>query len=185
MRTDKQLVDEILNGNFEYFTELVNKYYHRVNAFIRKMNVSREDAEDISQEVFIRVYNKLYQYNEGWSFSTWLFKIAVNTHKNFVRKKRIATEMLNDNLCAAEGDLPDKYVEDFQRQELVSSMLGELDEDTRAMIILHYFNDLTLKEIAKLYRTSPNAVKMKIFRARARISKAYKSDVLGGEFYEV
>ena len=89
MDTDKTLVKQILNGKTELFTELVNRYYSKITSFIMKMNVSREDAEDLAQDVFVKVYNNLYKYDDRWQFSTWIFKVAINTLRDSKKRKQI------------------------------------------------------------------------------------------------
>jgi len=184
MDADKQLVKRILNGDTECFNDLINKYFPRTVGFIYKMGVVREDAEDLAQEVFIKVYNNLYKYNESWKFSTWLFKIAVNTYKDFRKRKQPRTEEINENIPSG-GASPEEYLDSVQRQESIRLMFSSLNDDVKSIMVLHYYQGLSLKEIGEIYRISPDAVKMKIFRARKQLSKKYGRNALGGESYEM
>ena len=85
---DRQLVNLVLIGSTESFSLLVDRYYKKILGFICKTGISREDAEDITQEAFIRAYNNLFRYDANWSFSTWIFRIAVNLTKNHQKRRR-------------------------------------------------------------------------------------------------
>lgn len=185
MDTEKILVNQILQGNSECFTSLVNKYYPRIVTFIYKMNVSKEDAEDMAQEVFIKAYNNLYKYNDKWSFSTWLFKIAINTHKDFKKRKRVETKELTDNEVVSRFVSPDEYMDNIHQRELISDMFNSLNDDVRVIMILRYYQGLSLKEIGDVCKLSSEAVKMKISRAKNRLYKNFGGIITGGEYCEM
>lgn len=83
---DNMLVESTLKGDVNSFEELVSFYQGRIFNFLSKMTATREDAEEITQEVFIKVYKNLYKYNCKWSFSTWIYRIAVNTLRSEYKK---------------------------------------------------------------------------------------------------
>ncbi|MCX7923826.1 MAG: sigma-70 family RNA polymerase sigma factor [Clostridia bacterium] len=178
MDSDRIFVERVLSGNIESFTELVNKYYPKIVSFIYKMSVSRHDSEDIAQDVFIKVYNNLYKYDQRWSFSTWVFKIAANTYKDFKKKKRVKTEELQDYAISRENSSPEEYIENTGRQELIEKMFNSLKDDVKAIMILYHFHQLSFKEIGRIHGISSEAVKMKIFRARNKLSKEYSKSII-------
>lgn len=81
---DRQIVNQVLSGNTESFSLLVDRYYRKILGFICKTGIPRDDAEDLAQEVFIRAFRNLFRYDASWSFSTWIFRIAVNLSKNYL-----------------------------------------------------------------------------------------------------
>jgi len=177
METDKLLVRQVLNGNIESFEQLLNKYYHKIVTFIFKMGLLREDSEDITQEVFVKAYNNLYRYDEKWEFSTWLFNIAINSYKDFKKKKRpVTTELLAEHETAI-GFNNEEPADKIHMRQVLKRMLVYLDTEVKSMLILHYFNGFSLKEIGNIYKTTPDAVKMKIYRARNKLAKTFGNNL--------
>ena len=185
MDKDKILVKQILDGKTELFTDMVNSYFPKVTAFICKMNVNTEDAKDLTQDVFIKVYNNLYKYDDRWQFSTWIFQIAVNTLRDFKKKKVIKHEELDGNTMMSKNFLPEEHIDNLHLKELVKKMFGSLEDDAKAMLVLRYYHELSFKDIGDIFKKSPESVKMKIMRARKKLGKAYGKSYKDGEFYEV
>jgi len=185
MDSDRLAVKCILDGDVEKFTGLVNKFYPRIVMYIWKMGIQKEDAEDIAQEVMIKVYNNLYRYNEKWSFSTWVFRIAINAYKDFKKQKRVYTTPIDDSPSPPDSFSFEEHTERMHLKNIVKQMLGILDDDIKTIMILHYFHELSLKEIGEIYNLSPEAVKMKLYRARGRLYKKFEKEMMGGEYCEV
>ncbi|MFZ5988564.1 MAG: RNA polymerase sigma factor [Bacillota bacterium] len=185
MDTDKILVKQIQDGKTELFADLVNRYYPRITAFIIKMNVNREDAKDLTQDIFVKVYNNLYKYNDNWQFSTWIFKIAINTFRDSKKKKYIKSEDLDGCFIESKTFLPDEHIDNLYLRELIQKMFKSLEDDVKAMLILRYYHELSFKEIGEIFKKSPEAVKMKVLRVRKKLSEVYGKSLEGGEFYEV
>lgn len=168
METDQQLIDKILKGEAAPFESLVNKYYNRVLGFMHKMGLSREDAEELAQDTMVKAYRSLSKYNSRFTFSTWLYHIARNTCLDFLRRaKPPAFEWIDnlDQVAAAGINEVDRMI----AAEEIKLMLRSLKPDVRAMLLLHYYNGLTLCEIARICHVSPEAVKMKLYRARGKL----------------
>ncbi|TYQ18074.1 UNVERIFIED_CONTAM: RNA polymerase sigma-70 factor (ECF subfamily) [Acetivibrio alkalicellulosi] len=185
MDTDNIMVKEILDGKTESFNYLINKYYTKITAFIIKMNVTREDAQDIAQEVFVKVYNNLYKYNNNWKFSTWLFKVAVNTYKDSKKKKRIKLENINDQSLKAQTFFPDEHIDNLYFKDVIHKMFQSLEDDVRLMIILKYHYEFTFGEIGEIFKKSPEAIKMKVLRTRKKLTQLYEKNIKDGEYNEL
>ena len=173
MTQEALLVKDAVNGDMNSFKNLMDMYYPLILTFIMKMNVSKEDSEDITQEVFIKLYNNLYKYNEKWKFSTWIFKIAVNTYKNFRKKKRSIKETTDTDLVYDKSYNQDEFIENIHQKETIKKMLSSLNPDVHMAVELHYIYDFSFKEIGRIIKTSPEAVGMKIYRARNSLRKKY------------
>ena len=185
MEADKVLVRQILQGEAALFESLINKYYLKVKAFIRKMGFSREDAEDMTQEVFLKVYNNLYRYDERWNFSTWLFQIAVNTYRNHIKAKKYDRKKMESAVVYPVDISPEEHLLNTYQYEVVLKAIKSLDEKGKGMLILHYYNGFALKEIGRIYGISTAAVKMKLFRARTKLAGMCRSEDMGGVLNEV
>ncbi len=172
------LVTLVLNGSTEAFEQIVETYKNQLFSFLLKMTFSRHDAEDILQEVFIRVYNNLYKYNERWMFSTWIYRIAINTCKSHMkRKKRFTAVPINDEMPAWPGinmnNPEDVFASKEQRREVVL-LIRNLKEKQRVPLILKYVKGFSYSEIGKILGISEEAAKMRVMRAKDNICRTYR-----------
>jgi RNA polymerase sigma-70 factor (ECF subfamily) len=167
------LVTSILNGNLDSFSILVSKYENRLFNFLLRLTSSREDSEEILQETFIRVYSYLYRYDSKWQFSTWIYSIAVNSFKDFYKKKKrrhteyydYSSDYLQDSFTPIEDTYETKELYDK-----VVKLINGLKEDQRTALILKCIQGFSYNEIAKILDISPDNARMKVFRARQSIS---------------
>lgn len=170
MDKDKIIVSKVLNGDGNAFGEIIECYNNRLVSFICKMGVKPEDSLDVAQDVFIKAYNNLYRYNTKWEFSTWLFTIAVNAVKDLFRSQKAKSYYIVDDLSNLSKDsIYEESFDTLEQKELIQDMFRVLEDDVKAMLILFYYMDLPLNEIANIFRTKPYIVKMKIHRARKKL----------------
>jgi RNA polymerase sigma-70 factor, ECF subfamily len=177
--TDEMLTAHTLRGEVSAFEELINRYKHSVFAIIYRMTGQYQEAEDISQEVFLNVYQKLYQFDITKKFSPWIHKIAINTCISALRKKnKIALlnfdeAFLNQN----QGEEPYNYGNPdivLERSELRAEIISALDElpsNYRAVLVLRYQLDLNNQEIADTLGVNKENVEVKIHRARKSLRR--------------
>ncbi len=169
MENDKIIISKVLNGDGNAFGEIIERYNNRILSFICKMGINSEDSQDIAQEVFIKAYNNLYRYNKNWEFSTWLFTIAVNTAKDLF-KSRKSTPHYTYNIPSVTNDYNcEEHLSNIELREFIREMFEILEDDAKTMLILFYFEDLPIKEIAGICNTKYDVVKMKIHRARKKL----------------
>jgi len=187
LEKDNLLVKRTLNGDTDAFSELVSIYQGRLYNFILKMSKSREDAEEIVQEVFIKIYNNLYKYNEKYCFSTWAYTIALNTFKSeYKKKKRHLHKEINEGLTYRETEeSPEEIVMYKENIDEMQTFLNTLSIENKAILVLKYVDDLSYKEIGEIFKISPEAAKMKIYRAKQTICKKYGSAEKRGVTNEV
>lgn len=181
---DNMLVESTLKGNIDSFEELMSLYQGKLFNFISKMTASREDAEEITQEVFIKVYKNLYKYNNKWSFSTWIYRIAINTLRSEYRKvknlKNVDYYTNIPELPASFSDYPDIAYEMKEQRIEVIKLIDELKEDQKTALLLRCMQDFSFKEIGDILGISPEAAKMKIQRAKQTICRRYEKLVEEG-----
>ncbi|AEV69838.1 RNA polymerase sigma factor [Acetivibrio clariflavus] len=182
---DSILVENTLKGDINSFEELMSLYQDKLFNFLSKMTASREDAEEITQEVFIKVYKNLYKYNSKWSFSTWIYRIAINTLRSEYRKvkniKNIDYYTNVPELPANFSDYPDIAYEIKEQRVEIIKLIDELKEDQKTALILRCMQDFSFKEIGDILGISPEAAKMKIQRAKQTLCRKYEKLAKGGK----
>lgn len=182
---DSMLVESTLKGNIDSFEELMSLYQDKLLNFISKMTASQEDAEEITQEVFIKVYKNLYKYNNKWSFSTWIYRIAINTLRSEYRKvkniKNVDYYTNVPDLPANIIDYPDVAYEIKEQRVEIIKLIDQLKEDQKTALLLRCMQDFSFKEIGDILGISPEAAKMKIQRAKQTICRKYEKLLEGGK----
>ncbi len=175
--TDPELVRRVLAGEEALFEALVRRYQARVVAHVARMVGSREDALDLTQEIFLKVFGALDRYNAEFKFSTWLFRIAGNAAIDHLRKRRPRTVPLEipdpesrSGVSAIEHESPglDPYgkLRNVERGRAISRAIADLPFEFRELITLRHFGGLSYEEIAQLKNMPLGTVKNKLFRAR-------------------
>ena len=182
---DDELVGRILAGEEDLFEVLVRRYQSRVLAHVGRMVGNRDDALDLSQEIFLKVFGALDRYNPAYKFSTWLFRIAGNAAIDHLRKRRPRTVPLE--VQDSDGRMSpveyksldlDPYGElrNLERGGAIARAIAALPAEFRELITLRHFTGLSYEEIAEIKEMPLGTVKNKLFRARAVLK-----DRLSGE----
>lgn len=179
MLSDEMLAQSILDGETAAFEELLNRYKKSVFTIAYRMMGNYHEAEDISQEVFVCVYNKLYQFDRSKKFSPWIHRIVVNTCISTMRKRNKVVALNFDESFVPHYDVEQNEVSEdphlvFEKKELkteIDAALMELPESYRVVIILRYQLDLKNQEIAEIMDVSRENVEVKIHRARKALRK--------------
>ena len=179
-RTDVQLMLDVKAGDEQSFALLLHRYRTPLVNFLYRMVRNREQAEDLAQEVFIRVYRARADYVPSAKFTTWLFRIATNLALNSLRDTRHQRmEVSLDapvTVDSEEGDerpldvaeknpnIEEHLVQEAQR-EMIRHAIDKLPEKQRAAVLLHKYQDLDYGEISKILSCSESALKSLLFRA--------------------
>ena len=176
---DVQLIQRVLDGDDTAFSELVDKYRKSVHALAWRKVQDFHIAEDITQETFLNAYQNLSTLKESQSFASWLYVIAVNRCKAWLRKKRLWTQSLeNTSSTELEKATYSSYVSaenerastEAQR-EVVKKLLAKLQESDRTVITLYYLGGMTYEEISRFLGVSVSAIKNRLYRARQFLKK--------------
>ncbi|HUP66181.1 MAG TPA: sigma-70 family RNA polymerase sigma factor [Thermoanaerobaculia bacterium] len=173
---DRALVASILAGERDRFGELVARYEKRIINYVYRVTRRWEEAHDLTQEIFTKVYLALDRYDPKFQFSTWIFRIAQNASIDALRKKSIAevslTRQGDDESDGKEWQFADVGVSpyrDLKNKELAAAIdkaVEGLPADYRELIQLRHFGELSYEEIAAMTRLPLGTVKNKLFRAR-------------------
>ncbi len=182
MLVDFELVKRAQKGDSAAFNELVLAYRKRIMGTISRLISRPEDVEDVAQEVFLRLYFSLDQLRMAEGFEPWLHRLTTNAAFDYLRKQRRRQEYRMSDLSEQQVVMADamaggKADQDAQHnkkiRESVDSLLGAVSEADRILLVLKEVEGLSLKELEKVYKVNENALKVRLFRARQRVLKAF------------
>jgi RNA polymerase sigma factor (sigma-70 family) len=173
-QSDAELISEVLAGNSSSFSELVSRYQRYVFTLAMRFTKSREDAEEIAQDCFVKVYRSLGSFQGASKFSTWLYGIVYHTSMTFLRKKKLDIASIDNEETFLQvedkaSDLKANQVEQKSRSEHLEKAISMLLPDDAVIITLFYQGEQSLEEIAKSTGYEANTVKVKLHRARQRL----------------
>lgn len=166
-------IDRILSGNADAFRFLVEKYKDMVFTIIVKIVGNEADAEELAQDVFLKVYHSLNRFQRKSKFSTWIYRIAYNTAISKTRKKKLTTEMLNDHVLDNYTD--DEIHENIyrlspeQQKKFADKALETLPEEEYLIITLYHKEECSIKEISEIVSLKESNVKVKLHRIRKKL----------------
>jgi RNA polymerase sigma-70 factor (ECF subfamily) len=178
---DKQLVLRVQHGDKRCFDLLVLKYQHKVLGLVCSFVRDHTEAEDVTQEVFIKAYRSINNFRGDSAFYTWLYRIAVNAAKNALdaRKRRPSAdvdidniEQLNTNEQFTTEEDPENLLAGQDLQRVVEASLAALPEELRRALMLREFEGLPYEYIARIMGCPMGTVRSRIFRAREAIDRA-------------
>lgn len=184
--SDEQLVEKFKAGDKDSFRILVERYKSRVYNIIYGIMGNRDEAEDLSQEVFLNVYRFLHRFKEKSKFYTWLYRIAVNICLSARKKKNKSGSILSlseisetDN-TSRKMELTDesfssqKKLEDMELARKIKSAINSLSEVLKTTFVLREFEDLSYQELAKVFQCSRGTIKSRLYRAREELRQKLK-----------
>lgn len=172
-KEDKHYIGRVLRGEANAYAFLVNKYKSMAYSLALKLVKNREDAEEITQDAFIKAYQSLGQFRGSARFSTWLYRIVYNTAISKMRKSS-ADFISIDNSGFADKEyteVNDAYyrLKEQERKKFLDLVLKKLDPDENFLVTLYYYDEKDLDEVALITGMTKNNVKVKIFRARQKM----------------
>jgi RNA polymerase sigma-70 factor (ECF subfamily) len=176
--TEKEIIHSIKNGDIQSFKLLVEQHQQMVFRTIMGFVHVKEDAEDLTQEVFINAYQSLHYYQEKAAFSTWLYRIAVNTSLNFIQKNRFqklldfAEDKMQILFNQRDNSInPEEQIIENETDSLIQRAIDQLSEKQRTAFILSKYNELPQKKIAEIMQLSEGAVEQHLQRAKIKLQK--------------
>src|SRR6266481_3641158 len=163
-RSDVQLMLDVKAGDEQSFALLLQRYRSPLVNFLYRMVRNREQAEDLAQEVFIRVYRARADYVPSAKFTTWLFRIATNLALNSLRDTRHQRTEISLDVADKHPDIEQHLVEEA-RKAMIKHAIDKLPEKQRVAVLLHKYQELDYGKIAKILSCSESALKSLLFRA--------------------
>ena len=172
-KNEAEIVARVLKGDRQSYALLVDEYKSPIYNLAYRMTGNLEDADDLTQETFIRAYQYLWRYDTSKKFFTWLYTLALNLIRNHFKKNKYnkSSEELSANLLADKNPSPETEL--IETQE-ISVYLLRLEDESRALLIMKFHQGLTFEEIAQITGKSLSAVKMRIYRGLEKLKELLK-----------
>jgi len=166
-------IKRILEGETNLFSYFAERYSRSIHSLIIRIIPSKEDAEELTQDTFLKAFRKLDTFKGECSFSTWLFRIAYNTAISATRKKRIILPIIDDAMLEGlTGELIDTFFEDDEdeiRLQKLEAAISKLTVEEKTLITLFYTDNKPVAEIADLLELTTDNVKVKLYRVRKKL----------------
>jgi len=165
-------IKQVKAGDIRAFSPIVSKYQKMVFTIVLKIVANREDAEDITQEVFVKAFKSLEQFKGEAVFSTWLYRIAYNTTLSELRKRKLSFTPINDNLDTENELFTDDEELDAKEIKLqyLDETLQKLPPDEIFLVTLYYFREQSIEAISQISNLTIANVKVKLHRIRKKLA---------------
>jgi RNA polymerase sigma-70 factor, ECF subfamily len=184
MLVEFELIERARSGDDSAFNQVIQAYRKRILGTISRLIGRPEDVEDVGQEVFVRLYYSLDQLRTAEVFEPWLYRLTVNAAYDYLRRQKRRSESRMSDLSEQQVIMADAVAggkrnsEDQHRtrvRELAHQLLSSVSEEDRILLTLKEVEGLSLRELEQIYNIKENALKVRLFRARQRVLKAYEA----------
>jgi RNA polymerase sigma-70 factor (ECF subfamily) len=190
MLVDPEVIQRARTGDDAAFNQIVVAYRRRLLGTISRLIGRPEDVEDVAQEVFVRLYYSLDQLRTNEVFEPWLYRLSINACYDYLRRAKRRNEprmsdLSEQQVMMADSAAGSKLEEEERRKtrvrEFTQSLFQHVAEEDRLLLTLKEVEGLSLKELEKVYGVNENALKVRLFRARQRVLKAFSAASENGE----
>jgi len=188
---DEEIVEYIVRGRTELFSVIVDRYQTKVYSTAFHYTHDQEEARDLTQEIFIKMYNNLQSYKSKASFSTWLYRIAVNRCIDWTRKKKLPTVSAIYDRSDEEADIyevmadraggPEEALIKQENKDYIIKVVEDLPEIYKTVIILYYFQDFSPREISEITDIPKRTIETRLYRGKNLLKLRLGELVYGGE----
>lgn len=177
---DRRLINRIRNGDKGAFEELVKRHYEDIFSYCYRRTGNREDAEDLTQEVFLKLVKAIYKYRHTGKFRNFIFTVAVNCCNDFIRRQKTRPEKEPDDTyldSAVSGEMsPSEHMINRENRFILYERLSGLKEEQKEALVLHYFHGFKAREIAEITGVPLATAKSRIRQGREHLKKEYEKD---------
>jgi RNA polymerase sigma-70 factor (ECF subfamily) len=178
-KTDLELVEVFCQGDVTGFNELVRRYQEKVYWIARRVVGTHADADDVVQDVFVKVYERLKDFRAESGFYTWLYRITVNVSLNALRKKRVRDFIQYDemeDILESDGGSADKPVLDDEYLRILEEAIRRLPAKQKLVFTMRYYDEVSYDEMAKILNKSVGGLKANYFHALKKIQTYVKNE---------
>ncbi len=165
--SDVQLVDRILAGDRRAFADLLDRYQKVVFNVAVGIVSNEQDAEDVTQTVFLKVYENLATYNPKYRFFSWLYRISVNESLNARKRRRTGSELVEESVPSRISS--EKQTLDSDREDRIGRAMMHLTPENRAIVLLRHYQEFSYAEIGYIMDLSSEKVKSRLYSARKQL----------------
>jgi RNA polymerase sigma-70 factor (ECF subfamily) len=173
-RSDSELVELFRNGDDSAFNVLVLRYQQKIYRVARRFVNDHHGADDVTQEVFCKVYESLREFRSESSVYTWLYRITVNIALNSLRRQKVREFFRIDEMFETEDIdalAPDEVLEQEEQKTLIEEAIARLPEKQKSVFVLRYYEELPYEEISKIMKTTVGGLKANYFHAVKKIQE--------------
>jgi len=182
---DSYYIEKVLEGKTNYFSYIVDRYQNIVFSIALKVLGNREDAEEMAQESFIKVYKSLHTFKGKAKFSTWIYRITYNNCISATRKKKHYFTSTDDVQIEDESqEMNLDGIPEENRATYIKTAIKKLPEDEYTLVLLYYFEEQSIEEVSKVAGLSESNTKVKLHRARKKLYKILH-DMLQDELHTI
>lgn len=175
---DQHYIHLVMKGDTNAFAVLVDRYKNMVFTLSLKMLKDREEAEEVAQDTFVKVFKSLSKFSGESKFSTWIYKVAFNTCLDRLKKNKRSQPVaaMNDFTEQETISLVNVLdsIEEKERKQTIQDCLHGLPGEDSFLLTLYYFEEQSLDEIAKIIGINPNNVKIRLYRSRKKLASLLK-----------
>jgi RNA polymerase sigma-70 factor (ECF subfamily) len=190
MLVDLELVEKARGGDAAAFNQIVLAYRRRVLGTVSRLIGRPEDVEDVAQEVFVRLYHSFDQLRSAEVFEPWLYRLTMNASYDYLRRIKRRGELRMADLSeqqvlVADSQAGSKVEQDSAQKtkarDFMDALFRSVSEQDRILLTLKEVEGLSLKELEQIYNVGENVLKVRLFRARQRVLKAYQNAAKTGK----
>lgn len=178
---DQPYIDKVLRGDTQAYSVLVDRYKQMVFTLAIKVLKNREEAEEVAQDVFVKIYQVLGTFKGESKFSTWVYKIAYHRSLDHLRSNKRKVETVGLDTCPEHFSSSLKndpeILEANENSGIIENALKQLSAEENVLITLHYYEGLSLKEISGIINLPANTIKVRLFRCRKRLAQLIRPSV--------
>lgn len=177
-KPDSYYINLVLSGRTDAFGELLKRYRNLVFTLCVKIIGNPNDAEDVAQEVFVKIYQSLHKFNGKSKFSSWMYRIAYNACMDFLKKNKRIQEKEHDAssyLSTNSDSIEDDMIGD-EKKQFIQNTIDRLPSQEKAIMTLYYYQDESIKGIAKSVGISESNVKIKLHRCRKVLHETFSKE---------
>lgn len=189
---DEVLVSKTLQGDKNAFCELIRRYEKQIYSLAYRLTNNLEDAQDLAQEAFSKIYLVLEKYDSSRPFFPWMYKVANNVIYSHLRNQKNKNQEISldkvidfSPLIPNRDTHPEEYSTSRETQRLVQQAIAELPEKYKVPLVLKYLEDLSYKSIGEILNLPVTTIETRLYRGKILLQKRLNKVMEGGEFYEV
>ena len=178
--SDNHIIKQVRQGDVESYSELVQRYQRPIFNLMYRFSQSRDDAAELTQDVFCKAFEKLSSFKNGQTFFPWLYTLATNHGKDWIRKQgrnREGLRLYAENIERENSSLPSATIEKRQEVTKMLMALSRLPHEKQEILLLRYKQEISIREIGEIFNLSSSAVKMRIHRSLALLQKQLSGEL--------
>ncbi|MEN3037864.1 MAG: RNA polymerase sigma factor [Candidatus Kryptonium sp.] len=178
-KTDIELVNDFKNGNISAFDEIVRRYQKKVYLLARRILSNHEDADDVAQEVFIKLFYSLNEFKGESNLFTWIYRITINECNSILRKRKIREFIPIDEIVnlLKFNETPEQEFINKEEKRLIEKAIEKLPPKQRAVFVMRFFENLDYEEISKILKKPVGTLKANYFHAVKKIQRFIKDEM--------